>query len=158
MPIPNQFFFFWGTSTALPYVRYLTMATARYHHPNSAMFLYECKCNDKDKWGQGIFCDFQFNSGELNKIYEKLDKEGVKIPENIRDLVYNILLGGKEPASWDSIKYDNRAIENALRTQTTIENITDALNKVVETRKARELKRPVKHNYIQDAVERLGYN
>ena len=66
--IPRQFFFFWGQNTALPYTRYLTMATCRLQHPDAPMYLYQCRCADRDHWGCGIFVDFQFNGEELNKL------------------------------------------------------------------------------------------
>jgi hypothetical protein len=156
MSIPNQFFFFWGLNTALPYVRYLTMAMVRHKHPDADMYLYSCRCSDKDKWGSGIFCDFQFNGDELNKVYLKLESECVKIPDNLRTVAYDVLLNSKEPAPWDSIKYDQAAIETALRTCATPETLAVALKAVVDRRTAREAKRPSKHNYIQEAVERLG--
>jgi hypothetical protein len=156
MPIPHSALFFWGQNTALPYTRFLTMATFRLHHPDWSMALYQCRCADKDHWGCGIFVDFQFNGEELEKLYRELETEGVKVEQNLRDVAYDVLLHSKEPAPWDSIRYDQAAIKAALKTCATPETLTAELSKVVEKRLAREARRPQKHNYIQEAVERLG--
>ena len=156
MPISHQAFFFWGQNTALPYTRYLTLATFRLQHPDWPMALYQCRCADRDHWGCGIFVDFQFNGEELEKIYRELETENVVVSQNLRDVAYDILLHSKEPAPWDSIRYDQAAIKVALKTCATPETLTAELSKVVEKRLAREARRPQKHNYIQEAVERLG--
>ena len=156
MPIPKQAFFFWANHTPLSYMRYLTMATFRHQHPDWPMYLFRCTCSDMDKWGQGIFSDFQFNGDELNKICIKLQNEKVPVTEEMHLLAFKILFKGRTPAPWDSVKMDQAAIEDALRNCTTPETLTEALQKVVDKRDARESKRPSKHNYIQEAVERLG--
>lgn len=100
--------------------------------------------------------DFQFNGEELNKLYKELEVEGVVVPDNLRDVAYDVLLHSKEPAPWDSIRYDQAAIKAALKTYGTAETLTAELGRVVDKRMAREARRPQKHNYIQEAVERLG--
>jgi hypothetical protein len=155
MPIPSRFFLFWGYGHALPYIRYLTAAFIRIQHPEAEIYLYQCKCSDKDKWG-GVFQDFQLNGDELNKIYKELKEQNIEIDESVRSLVYDTLLSGKEPAPWDRIVYDKKKIITILKENTGIENITIALNDVVAKRKEREAKRPQKHDYVQDMVERLG--
>jgi hypothetical protein len=160
MSIPRQSFFFWNTGTALPYIRYLTLATFRLQHPDWPMYLFMCRCSDDDKWGQGTFCDFQFNGDELNKICTKLNNEHVPVSEQFHQVAYDVLFHGKEPAPWDAVKFDQQAIEDALKNSKTVEELTLAMQKVVEKRDAREAllvsKGRVKHNYIQEAVQRLG--
>jgi hypothetical protein len=155
MSIPNRAIFFWGRTTAFPYVRYLTLATCRLQHPDWPLYLYQCRCNNLDKWG-AVFQDFQFNSDELRKIYDKLAKGGVVVPDEYRQAAYDILLGGNDPAPWDRVFYDNQRIENILRENSTLDNIKIALNQVRKDRESREAKRPRKHDYIEDCVKRLG--
>jgi hypothetical protein len=156
MPIPSRFYLFWGKGTSFPYVRYLTFATCRIQHPEADINLYLCRCNDEDKWGQGAFCDFQYNGHDLLKLYAVLQKDNIQVDEQTRKFIFDTLLDGKEPAPWDRIKYDRDAIEKAIRTSKTREELAVALDAVIAKRKEREAKKPKKHDYIQDAVERLG--
>jgi Glycosyltransferase sugar-binding region containing DXD motif len=156
MSCPLKFHFFWGKGTAFPYIRYLSLATCRVHHPDSEIKLFMCRCQDLDKWNQGVFSDFQFNGDELRKIYETLEKDGLKIEEATRKQVYDTLLDGKEPAPWDRIRYDQKAIEDAIRANNGTEGLAGALGAIVEKRKVREARKGKKHDYVQDAVERLG--
>jgi len=156
MTIPKQALFFWGRQTAFPYVRYLTLATFRILHPDWPMFMYRCTCNLSDKWG-AIFQDFQFDADELNKIYSALAARNYVVPEETRKMIYDTLLDGKEPSPWDRISYDCKKIEASLfDNQNDLEAMKTALMTIVQTRKDREAKRPIKHDYIQDCVERLG--
>jgi Glycosyltransferase sugar-binding region containing DXD motif len=153
MPIKNQAFFFWGRSTPLPYARYLTLATYRIHHPDNPMYLYQCRCNDEDKWG-AIFQDFQFNYDEMDKCFKAY---GVDFnDQNLKDHIKSILLPKGDPQPWDRIKYDSDKIIKIFQQNIGKDNLTIALTNLVKDREAREAKRPAKHDYIQDAVERLG--
>lgn len=153
MSIPSKFYFFWGKSTVLPYIRYLTLAFTRLQHPSSELFLYQCKCNDADKWGGGVFQDFQFNGDELNKCYKTA---GTSFSEEFKEKIRSILLPAGDPAPWDRIRYDSKAIIKAFMENIEPEKILVGLEELVKTRKEREAKRPTKHDYVQDAVERLG--
>jgi hypothetical protein len=41
MSIPHQVFFFWSYGTHISYIRYLSMASWRYHHPDWALYCYQ---------------------------------------------------------------------------------------------------------------------
>lgn len=152
MPIPNKFHFFWGKSTVLPYARYLTMATCRIHHPDAPMYFYTCKCGDTEKWG-AIFQDFQFNFDELNKC---ILAGKTCFTEEQREIIQDILLPHGDPSPWDRIKYDSDKIINIFSKYTNDATLISDLTELVKQREEREAKRPAKHDYIQDAVERLG--
>jgi hypothetical protein len=50
--IPRQWFFFHSKLTSLSYLRYLSLATCRYHHPDWPIYVYDIK--DDIDWGDDL--------------------------------------------------------------------------------------------------------
>jgi hypothetical protein len=86
---------------------------------------------------------------ELNKIFARVTKY---TPEQ-QEQISRILLGD-DPSPWDRIHYDTAKIEKVLADADDVP--VDALEAIVAARKEREARRPRKHDYLQDCVERLG--
>lgn len=78
--IPHKIAFFWSWGTTLSYLRYLSIATCRHHHPDWEITLYQAKYDDDLSLGWD-FGDFR-TKGVFGKDYSSdLAALGVKIEE-----------------------------------------------------------------------------
>lgn len=67
--IPKTAFFYWNKETPMSYLRYLTLVTFRYHHPDWGMVLYVSGSNTKKQW-TGIEDQDFVNHGQKNYLDE----------------------------------------------------------------------------------------
>jgi hypothetical protein len=104
MSIPHQVFYYWGYGTRMTYLRYLSLASFRHHHPNWEMYIYQ------SDWSKGAWNFHEFASrskakrhdyseeaknvlGVKFETYQPTDKVVLQMPPpNISDIFsYDIL-------------------------------------------------------------------